>query len=380
LIQAAVSRQREFLADASSVQFTRNPKGLIGALMKIASHGSEIDNAHAAEASHMFFGEANGGFLASMMATHPSIPQRIAAIDPTFDLKMARVGEVPEPIREIGSVLNQAAEMRMAPGDVTQHVGRPTPKHVTYAAGLLQSIPQTIRDAAHDPFSARALVYTLLLNDDEVTRRSQVTQLHQLSDEKVRDETLKLAPTVQDLGPQVKLPILMLTLGALRALSPSQMDEFSRTIKSLIEADAKVTLFEYAMHKIISRALYPAHSTELRYAAIHPAMEYISVVLSALASAGGKPPEDIVQAYESGMRTLDQGVSEFPMVKNPPLRQIDNALNELATASPGVKRRVMQALAQCVIADQTVQLEEAELLRAVSSAIDCPLPPFLSQV
>src|SRR6059036_938142 len=89
LIQAAVSRQREFLADASSVQFTRNPSGLSGALQKIGrwSFGSQIESPHADQASHMFFGNGVSEPLFGLMATHPRIADRIRAIDPSWDGK-----------------------------------------------------------------------------------------------------------------------------------------------------------------------------------------------------------------------------------------------------------------------------------------------------
>ncbi len=82
---AAISRQREFLADASSVQFTRNPTGLSGALHKIGGAGSRVESAHAGEASHMFFGNGLGKPLLGMLATHPPLEGRIRAIVPDWD-------------------------------------------------------------------------------------------------------------------------------------------------------------------------------------------------------------------------------------------------------------------------------------------------------
>src|ERR1035437_9774750 len=71
-VRAAVSRRREFLADASSVQFTRNPDGLVSALEKIRhSEGSVIGNAYADEMSHMFFSQAiSPNIFKGWFATH----------------------------------------------------------------------------------------------------------------------------------------------------------------------------------------------------------------------------------------------------------------------------------------------------------------------
>jgi Zn-dependent protease with chaperone function len=85
LIQAALSRQRESLADASSVQFTRNPAGLSRALQKIGGIGSRIDSPHASEASHMFFANGVSRPLMGLLATHPPLADRIRAIDPGWD-------------------------------------------------------------------------------------------------------------------------------------------------------------------------------------------------------------------------------------------------------------------------------------------------------
>ncbi|MDP2398804.1 MAG: M48 family metallopeptidase [Burkholderiales bacterium] len=85
LIQAALSRQREMLADASAVQFTRNPAGLAGALRKIGSVGARIDSPHAGEASHMFFENGLGKPVFGWLATHPPLAERIRAIDPSWD-------------------------------------------------------------------------------------------------------------------------------------------------------------------------------------------------------------------------------------------------------------------------------------------------------
>lgn len=86
ILQSALSRRREYLADATGVQFTRNPTGLANALKKIGatSAGSHVDNAHAEEARHMFFAQATGSF-AGLFSTHPPLIERIRALDPQFD-------------------------------------------------------------------------------------------------------------------------------------------------------------------------------------------------------------------------------------------------------------------------------------------------------
>src|SRR6185503_11918887 len=190
LIQAAVSRQREFLADASSVQFTRNPGGLSGALQKIGrySYGSKLQSEHAPDLCHMFFGNGLGDAMFGSMATHPPIPDRIHAIDPTWDGKfpplkeeqkevvknaaLSELKHVRPPMPQIlGGILTGAviAEGSTRPpviqsSSVLPNLGKPTPLHLKYAEALRESLPENLKNAAHEPLAATALIYALILS------------------------------------------------------------------------------------------------------------------------------------------------------------------------------------------------------------------------
>jgi Zn-dependent protease with chaperone function len=87
LIKAAVSRQREFLADASSVQFTRNPDGIAGALdqIEVSATGALIANRRAEDLSHMFFGQGIRVVLSGLFDTHPPLEERIARVNARFE-------------------------------------------------------------------------------------------------------------------------------------------------------------------------------------------------------------------------------------------------------------------------------------------------------
>jgi Zn-dependent protease with chaperone function len=109
LIKSAVSRQREYLADAAAVQFTRNPAGLAGALKKIGgfAQGSVMQAARAEEASHFFFANGTAGLWSGLLATHPPLEKRIRRLDPTFDGKYPTVALPPEAqARVLASQLN----------------------------------------------------------------------------------------------------------------------------------------------------------------------------------------------------------------------------------------------------------------------------------
>src|SRR5215475_14193511 len=211
LIMAAVSRQREYLADASAVQFTRNPDSIGGALKKIGglAEGSRIDNPQAAEAAHMFFANAfSGGGLAGLLATHPPLVERIRRLDPQFD------GQFPE-VRPVGVDREELDRPRRVPpfagmprlpglpqvpvpvlgfaDEAASRVGHIDPEAVGYAQALYDSMPDVVRLAAEEPFSAHAVVFALLLDPRSDVRELQLTRLKTASEPQEFAETLRLA-------------------------------------------------------------------------------------------------------------------------------------------------------------------------------------------
>src|SRR5690606_7270400 len=165
LIQAAVSRQREFLADASAVQFTRNPGGISGALKKIGglATGARIQNAHATETGHMFFANALSATGMNLFATHPPLMERIRAIEPGFD------GKFPPTVPAVTPAAPPAARAttrRPPPLRPEQFIAAIAAADVatepTAAATLIDALPPEVVEAAHDPARARAVLLALL--------------------------------------------------------------------------------------------------------------------------------------------------------------------------------------------------------------------------
>ena len=267
LIKAAVSRQREYLADASAVQFTRQPDGLAGALRKIGgfAKGSAIQNPNAPEASHMFFGRATSGFSA-LFATHPPLEERIRRIDPSWD------GAFPEgtPVTDAGVAPPRAqvpgaagfagglaGGASAAPGlaGAVASIGQPSQAHIRYAARLIESLPAALVAAAREPYGSRAVVYALLLDRKGGTRRRQLAQLEAAADHGVFEETLRVARLVEPLNAKMRLPLLEIALPALHALSPTQRALFLRNIVGLVEGDDTIDLFEWSLHRILRHDL-----------------------------------------------------------------------------------------------------------------------------
>jgi len=411
LIQAAVSRQREFLADASSVQFTRNPLGLSGALQKIGrwSFGSKLESPHAEQTSHMFFGNGISEPLFGLLATHPPIPDRIRAIDPTWDGKFppikqelipviehaavsemeAERGKMPDVIGGLfaGAILAQSTQERPAAevpsNTIMTNVGQVTTAHLTYAAELRDSIPQKIRESAREPLGAVALVYGLLMGEDGPAREAVLAQFAAKVAQPVYDETVRLLPQVSEIAARAKLALANLALPGLRQLSAPQIGEFNETIQFLIESDNQVDLFEYCLQKMVRRHLVSqfgtAEKSVVQFYSSKPLLPDCTVLLSAIAHAGQENDGDAEKAFNHGSPFLRVPGGLITMLPSAAcgLEQIDAALNRLAQAAPQIKKNVLEACAQTVAADGVVQEAEAELLRAVADTLDCPIPPFL---
>ena len=410
LIQAAVSRQREFLADASSVQFTRNPLGLSGALQKIGGYGSRMGSPHASDASHLFFGNALGDPLFNLMSTHPPIDQRIRAIDPTWDGKYKRLPEdKPEDLNlsgtppksrpatqlpnifgtVLGGTILASGTMDEPPvirsHSVLPNLGNPTPLHLKYAEQLRDSLPDSVKAAAREPLDAVALIYAMLLSGDDKTRATQLDELAKRVDSAIGRKTAALYPDVSKAAAHAHLPMVNLALGSLRNLSADQFTQFSQALQWLIQSDGKIELFEFVIQKIVRHHLAPqfgqAPRALVQYYSMKPLVPDCAVLLSALANVGSDNDANIQKAFATGMPFL-RAPDETDLVLLPReqcgVNQIDAALDRLAQASPLIKKNLLEACIHTIGADGVVLEAEAELLRAIADTLDCPMPPFVA--
>jgi Zn-dependent protease with chaperone function len=397
LIKAAMSRQREQLADASSVQFTRNPDGIGNALKKIGGGytGSRLASPHAAESSYMCFGEAIPLAFSGLFATHPPIEERIRAVDPAWDGRFLAAPRLDgqderEPVEQHAPIgaLGLAAGFAAAPGgvriaadDVTARAGTVAPDHVAYGAALLARIPAGLLDAAHEPFSARAVALATLLDADPAQAAAQRALIARADPDLMR-VLPRLQGLVAALGPGAALPLLLVCIPALRQLTATQRDAFLALSESLVASDGVVSLHEFALAKLLAVHLGPAPEQAERIYAVKPLLPHLAVLLSALARAGSGDDANARRAFAAGSaKVLLAGEAlDFLPATAATAATLDRALAGLALASAGIKRRVLAGCAWCVAADGTVTVEEAELLRAVADCLGCPLPPFADGV
>lgn len=400
LIKAAVSRQREFLADASAVQFTRQTLGIVGALKKIAAvqQGSELQMADTEEVSHMLF--ATGASFSSLLATHPPLIQRIKALEPNFDeSEIDRLAEIMVGQSQNGSEVSEESlstagfmpqNFAVTPDAVTETVGMPDEGHMQLASSLRQSIPESLYLAAHSGADALPLVLALLLDANETVRRIQLDLIaDQLGGTTVMAaETLQLE--IQKLGTAFRLPLLQIAFPQIKNRPLEQLERIADLVQRLIEVDGVVDTFEFALSRVLKTHLNDAAHPQHRHGNLRLTQlpEAVGTLFSVAAQQGHAETSAAVTAYQKGMECLGRYEPRIKMLIDtkqwpdcaPPQNWIfdtDAALNQLDGLRMLDKQALISALVLTISHDGKVTTQEAELLRAICATLHCPLPPFV---
>ncbi|MCK5849473.1 MAG: M48 family metallopeptidase [Kiritimatiellae bacterium] len=389
LIKSAVSRQREYLADASAVQFTRNPDGIGGALKKIGGfkRGSCLAASNAEEASHFFFANGLTSSFMNLMSTHPPLDERIRRIDPSFTHEEGSSSGATKASAGVaglsGFAANAVKDFRVDPDDVVASVGAPMAEHLDYASGLIASLSDRLLESVREPFGARAVVYALLLDANSDVRDIQISSLNENADVAVCDETMKIIPLLEGLDNRLFLPLVDLAMAPLKSLSLNQYQSFCDNVQRLVEADENVDLFEFALQRMIVRHLEPTFKKirppSIKYHNVDSISIECGKLLSCLAYWGADDVASAEAAFKKGLQVLISG-SEFTLdpLAECGLSAVDMVLSSLSLASPMVKKLIIKASVACVASDGKVTIEEAELLRAIADSLGCPVPPFLA--
>ncbi len=380
LIKAAVSRQREYLADAAAVQFTRNPDGIAGALKRIAGIGSTIRHPRAEEASHMFFG--SGGAASRLFATHPPIAERIRRLDPAFDPALAeasRARSAAAPAADAADTTT-ALDAGAAAAGFAASVGEPRAEHVAYTHALLERLPPWIADAVHQAGGAREVVFALLLARDTAVRERQLAELEKRSGTMARATTERVADWLREAGPVYRLPLLDLATPTLAELSDEARAQVVATVDALVVADGRTSLFEFVLRRLLHHVLDPAAQRH-GGGTSSPARlkQNIARLLALLSQVGSGSKEAGRAAFEAataiapieGPWDISAGTARLDA------RELDRILAELGATRPPFRKKLIEACATAVLTDAQVTAAEAELLRAIAKALDCPVPPQL---
>lgn len=394
MIQAAVARQREKLADASAVQFTREPQGLKGALVKIGGYerGSKLEEPQAEEVAHMLF--ASG--MKRAFATHPPLEERIRALDPSFDPKeFARVKFEPQMAAMAASELltSQSApdliagvagltprNAALVPEGVAQRVGNPGIPDVQVAQAVARSLPAQIVTTLDSPGRALGTLLALILDPKPELRQRQLDVVRERLGESAIARVAALESDVGALHPMQRLPLLGEVFSSLRRLPREERQRILDCLHRLMLIDGRIEIFEYALTTLAKGYLQDELEPVTRTGSLK--LDQVSVelqtVFSTLAQHGTEKENEARRAYQLGMHHLlpERRPDYHPVAGWP--RALDRALKCLDRLVPAGKEQLIEALVETIGHDGRMSVNEAELLRAICASLHCPLPPLIS--
>jgi hypothetical protein len=418
LIKAGVSRQREYLADASAVQFTRNPGGISDALRAIGSHSQAALLVHPAadEASHMYFGDGVNAFF----ATHPPLEERIRRIDPGWDgsypeatkrkkpkddeasrppvpprladalatSMLASEGITPETAAMAAS-LYEAGEAAAHPpvsaaalDEAVAWLGTLADAHIARAIELRDQIPEGLLTGARSTYGARAVLYALMLDTDEGIRDAELAYLRDHAEAGMGREAARFEEEAKAISVEVRLPLVEIAVGALKGLTTRQASEFGYHMRQLEAMDQHTSLFEWLVRRLLHRHLADAkqrvRSSKPGRRKLSRCAEAASKVLSAQAYASHRDEAKVEEAFAAGAKVLEHLVTtrRYPREECAP-ESLDRALLALDQLRPSAKRALITACARIAADDGRVRPAEVELMRALAAALSCPMPPLV---
>jgi Zn-dependent protease with chaperone function len=357
-IRAAVSRQRELLADAASVQFTRNADAIAGALdsiLALPAHTAVLA-AHARSLAHMFFAPATGNWLG--FATHPPIAERIRRVHPRFqrdDYRARRHGRQLE-VAVLDGAGNVVKHMRAAPAQLVASVGRPTLQHVDFGRRLLEGLPPRLRQALRGPAEAERILFAL----GGFSERAG--ELHAQVEAIARQHLLTLAE---------------LAVPAVKSQPQPARDRFLAEYAALVERDARVTLRELVLLTFLRQRLREGAGEPIatRYRKVEELADDARAVLSLITLVSG---DTSGRSFAAGARVLELGWNAPLAGETLTSGTISASLERLRHLAPFAKPALLKACVEAAMADGRLRVAEAELLRAIAATLDCPVPPVLA--
>ena len=392
LVKAAVSRQREFLADASAVQFTRQTDGIANALKKIGGYGahSYIKSVDPEEVSHMLIAGGTSR-LTSMFATHPPLIERIKALDPAFeeaDYPAVNIESHAESGRldaDGGRASGFASGEQTVPASISDAVGQPGPKQIAYAAQIRRTIPADLYQAAHSPELAWMLTLALAIDREASHADRQLRFITEQLGAERGERVRGYAAQIGQIGAEYRLPLLEIAFPALKLRPEQQREFFLELVKRLIELDGVIDLYEYCFYRVLrsafARVSDPSGRRKGNRAGKKAIRQAAIDLVMTVAHHGHSDKRERVSAFRAGVGEFGKWASDadYEDEKLDSIALLDRGLNVLEKMNSAGKKSLLQALAKSASHDGKVTTAEAELLRAICASLDCPLPPILGR-
>jgi Zn-dependent protease with chaperone function len=391
VLQAWISRKRECLADASAVQFTRNPEGLKQALVRVAAMGlnRRFASPNMEQVAHMLFSQ--GGLR--MLATHPPMLERLEALDPSMTKPRldAMIREVQAHWQREGAGREEPARAGGAPRPVpvpaaaaliAATAGEPRARHLEYAVALRRALPPALRGSADAPELARAALLGLVASHDSAARESQLAHISATLGSGPAGQVRELLALAENVEPLLRLPAVMQLLPALRPLPLAQRQLLIELLLQLTRMDGSLSVSDWALEKLASRSLQTTVLPQAPHgtASLESRSGDIGVLFAVLAAQGSRDSDQARRAYESGIGPLlPRERPGYAVIEDwPPV--LDASLDRLCGLHPLAKQMLVEGLVHTIAHDETLAVPEAELLRAICAVLECPLPPVLPPV
>ncbi|MEI8630118.1 M48 family metallopeptidase [Vibrio sp. M60_M70] len=369
MIKAAISRQREFLADASAVQFTRNDQGIAGALKKIGSHmaGSSLNTKASDEMSHMMFGQSKLSGFSGLFATHPPLEERIRRIEPGWDGSFSQSSHRPTTSFENDNVSGFTS------GTSTQPEKPTTAELSEVGQQLLNQLPSELVDIAREPYSARFIAFALIFDGSELQREMIKSHIPNVSQ-------AQLLPWLDyDLPLHLRFPLLELSIPALKSLSEGQKNRLCQVLRELSQTDDHYSLAEWCVINLLEKQLLESYGCTKQIQSLKQLKESVFWLLRELAWVSHSQPEDAQRAFSNALTCLGFNDAELqPANKNWGLNRA--ALELLLQLKPKSRRLFVKACRLAIESDGKVTVAEGELYRVIACFLEVPEPPLTVSV
>ena len=363
LIQAAVSRQREFLADASAVQYTRNPAGIGGALRKIGGI-TPLSKTHtdASQCNHMFFSQA----MSAVFASHPPTAERISRVE-GIDVALLPSVETASVTAEGASGFSSSRVI-----ETIKSAGEIKTNYENKAHVALANIEQKVLNAARDPWSVRLVLIALLTSNGD-------KQQDKILAKKLSAEEWSQLRALSSLLKKTKraqvLPLIDFSAPAVSQLRGSQKSEFTALLHSLVQSDGVVDLQEWVFLAVLQRHL-SSTKKQKQYASLQALKQSALVVMSALAYCGATVQDQAESSFDKAVSSLGIHGVKISNIEHCSVGKLGGAVKKLCVLKYTEKEKLLSACAVCVAHDGQVTIAEAETLRAIGDLLDCPIPVF----
>lgn len=392
-MKAMLSRQREYLADASAVQFTREPSGLADALKKIASHhhGSYL-NAETEEISHMLFGDGErpSYFSSKLFATHPPLLDRIRRIEPRFnerelsrfakrmhELEQREHVQADMAEREEEPAIDRQSRQAFDPAQVLSDIGNPQLEQILAAALLAQSFPKPLEQAAHSIEWSPEVMLFALLDDDISIRDQQLLIIHRHMGDISERKLQHIISSCNKLEIEQRLPLLEMTFPQVKRRPIEEQEKLLATVREVIVADGRIDPFEYLLAKMIELHIEDASRPDkviiVGDLTLSECADEVASVIGLLALQGHEDKTIAARSYANSLNSLNIKGRSMPSQSDWTAR-VDAALPRLNQLRAEDKKQLVMALAETVMHDGKLTVPEHELLRAICAGLHVPLP------